>query len=85
MEKSRPAAERIRPFLQAMERSIDLARQRRLHTAPGRGDEPGQPANEETGQDPEQTDPPIRRKARPKRPSHLNDYLSGKPLQPRRD
>ena len=31
MEKSRVTADRIRPILQAMERSIDSARRRRLH------------------------------------------------------
>ena len=31
MEKSRVTADRVRPILQAMERSIDSARRRRLH------------------------------------------------------
>ena len=32
MEQQRPASERVRPILQAMERSIDAARQRRLYS-----------------------------------------------------
>ena len=31
MEKSRATADRVRPILQAMERSIEMARRRRLH------------------------------------------------------
>ena len=39
MKNSRTTAERIRPILQAMERSIDAARQKRLQGADG----PAQP------------------------------------------
>ncbi len=39
MEKSRVTADRVRPILQAMERSIDSARRRRLH-----GSQPQSPA-----------------------------------------
>lgn len=33
MDQTKPAAERVRGILQAMERSIDSARRRRLHDA----------------------------------------------------
>ena len=39
MEKSRATADRVRPILQAMERSIEAARRRRLH-----GSQPQAPA-----------------------------------------
>ncbi len=39
MEKSRATADRVRPILQAMERSIETARRRRLH-----GSQPQAPA-----------------------------------------
>ncbi len=35
MKNSRTTAERMRPILEAMERSIDAARQKRLHDADG--------------------------------------------------
>jgi len=63
MKNSRTTVERIRPILQAMERSIDAARQQRLHDIDG----PAQPR-------PMAIDPHTagdgaipRRKARPKR------------------
>jgi len=63
MKNSRDTAERIRPILQAMERSIDAARQKRLQNVDG----PAQPR-------PMAVDRPLngdgeipRRKARPKR------------------
>ncbi len=62
MEQSRSAAERIRPILQAMERSIETARRRRLHDSQ-------QPTSHgpsellETASD----EPARRLKARPKR------------------
>ena len=40
MEESRSAVDRVRPVLQAMERSIDAARRRRLDTGPIRTDDP---------------------------------------------
>ncbi len=43
MEKSRVTADRVRPILQAMERSIDSARRRRLH-----GSQPQSPAPSHT-------------------------------------
>ncbi len=67
MEDSRSAAERIRPILQAMERSIEDMRRRRLNSSekavgPRRID-PEKPSAEQKEQ--------ARRKARPKRPSAL--------------
>ncbi|GEM_PF-2894067 len=63
MKNSRDTAERMRPILQAMERSIDAARQKRLQNVDG----PAQPR-------PMAVDRPLngdgeipRRKARPKR------------------
>ena len=78
MDNARSAAERVRPILQAMERSIDTARQRRLHTSgiPVREMVPVTPIKQETseavvGQDGE---PAPRLKARPKRASPLSTY-----------
>ena len=64
MKNSRSTADRIRPILQAMERSIESARRRRLNelgAPPVSGSvEPEEPAAPDTGEVP-------RRKARPKR------------------
>lgn len=63
MKSSRSTAERIRPILQAMERSIDSARRRRLDVA-------GSSASIRpvASQDPAVYGPDLpRRKARPKR------------------
>lgn len=77
MENPRNAADKVRPILQAMERSIDTARRRRLNTEdePATAEEaapsaPSQPASirPEQGDEPESANPP-RLKARPKRPS----------------
>ena len=62
MEQSRSAAERIRPILQAMERSIETARRRRLNDSRGpvsRG--PSEPLKTPSDK------PAPRLKARPKR------------------
>lgn len=70
MEKPRPAAERVRPILQAMERSIDAARRRRLHTgAAVEEDEAPVPVAPEPSQSLRLGEPGSRLKARPKRPS----------------
>lgn len=75
MEKSRAASERIRPILEAMERSIDLARRKRLHNMHPAEPTPTtippashiqQPINEQTD---DSQEPYYRRKARPMRPS----------------
>ncbi len=63
MKNSRTTAERMRPILEAMERSIDAARQKRLHDVDG----PAQPRPLAVDQ-PKVGDGAIpRRKARPKR------------------
>ncbi|MDY7109563.1 MAG: hypothetical protein SYC29_13095 [Planctomycetota bacterium] len=78
MDKPRPAAERVRPILQAMERSIDAARRQRLHVT---GDEEKkdedapQPAESENR--PTNGEPPQRLKARPKRSGHFPERDSG--------
>ncbi len=65
MDKSRAAVDRVRPFLAAMERSIDAARRQRLQ-APGE-----RPTEAAILRLAEPTDPvaapPPRLKARPKR------------------
>jgi hypothetical protein len=77
MNDSNRAADRVRPFLQAMERSIDAARQRRLNG----GLEPTEPAPVMTPTSPPANEPstepstepsgePPRLRARPKRPSY---------------
>ncbi len=69
MDKSRAAVDRVRPFLAAMERSIDAARRQRLQ-APG--ERPTEAAILRIAE-PAATDPvaapPPRLKARPKRVS----------------
>ncbi len=76
MDKSRETSEKIRPILEAMERSIDSARRKRLHTA-----HPASPAPTTSSISPTRPAAPIneqpvdaqvpyyRQKARPKRPS----------------
>jgi hypothetical protein len=66
MDRSRPAAERVRPILEAMERSIDAARRRR--TQPGTTPATPRPASMADRQSPPNHAQPMRRlKARPKR------------------
>jgi len=83
MDNSKPAAERIRPILQAMERSIDAARQRRLH-------ESGEPEVSEPVRPDPQTEAPAgdteraaRLKARPKRATPLSGYDQDESLRSR--
>ena len=72
MDKSTPVADRVRPILHAMERSIDAARRRRLH--PNEITEPASPATTTpVGGEPPRTggeDNVPRLKARPKRPAY---------------
>ena len=67
MKISRSTAERVRPILQAMERSIDTARRRRLHEteAPAQAPARARPMAVEHPTGMENQIP--RRKARPKR------------------
>ncbi len=63
MKISRSTAERVRPILQAMERSIDNARRRRLHEA----EAPARARPLAVEQPPGMEHEIPRRKARPKR------------------
>ncbi len=63
MKNSRTTAERMRPILQAMERSIDAARQQRLHNVDG----PAQPRPLAVDRHGAGDGEIPRRKARPKR------------------
>ncbi len=73
MSNAQNAADRVRPFLQAMERSIDAARQRRLNRpGPAAPTTPAAATTELVGGTHETrtgNDPPPRLRARPKRPS----------------
>lgn len=64
MKKSRVTAERIRPILQAMERSIETARRRRMHD--GQAPAEPRPVPVEPHRPVDDAEAP-RRKARPKR------------------
>lgn len=66
MDKSRVTADRVRPILQAMERSIEMARRRRLHGSQPQTQAPSQtpsayqpPVQREYGQPPHQPAPSI--------------------------
>ncbi len=63
MKNSRTTAERMRPILEAMERSIDAARQKRLHDVGG----PTQPRPLAVDRNTAGDGEIPRRKARPKR------------------
>ena len=66
MEKSRATADRVRPILQAMERSIEMARRRRLH-----GSHPQAPTPPPTPpQAQPQFQPQFQPQAQPARPGH---------------
>jgi hypothetical protein len=67
MDKSRAAAERVRPILQAMERSIDSARRKRLHNPTDADADPAPPVQHSAPSPNGESAP--RMKARPKRPS----------------
>ena len=73
MSNQKNAADRVRPFLRAMEQSIDAARQRRLNRpSPVATPTPPQASTELVGGTADaQTEnvPPARPRARPKRPS----------------
>jgi len=69
MEQSRPAAERVRPILLAMERSIEAARQRRLNANEPDDVETAFPAPLKHSTPIGESDAPARLRARPKRPS----------------
>jgi hypothetical protein len=73
MKTSRSTAERIRPILQAMERSIDSARRRRLHEAESPPSTLPPRPDEREGDD----EAVPRRKARPKRSTPVTRQYDG--------
>lgn len=81
MDKSKDAVDRVRPILQAMERSIDAARRRRTD-----GDDEEPIAARETGQDEVRgavdPDTAARMRARPKRPRGFDDVIPARPANP---
>jgi hypothetical protein len=85
MDKPLPAAERVRHILRMMDRSIDTARQHRLRESNPQ-DPPGEQATTEiTDRTNGADNPPVRQKARPKRPAHLNELDAGKSNRQRPD
>lgn len=68
MSKSMSAADRVRPILQAMDRSVDAARRRRLHGSVPATPDPSRPANGDGA-----STPPTRLKARPKRSTPIGN------------
>ena len=74
MDKSRPAVDRVRPFLAAMERSIDAARRQRLQIPGGRSSETTIPPIAEPAATDPVAAPPTRLKARPKRVNPFQCY-----------
>ncbi|MBX3375323.1 MAG: hypothetical protein KF817_15965 [Phycisphaeraceae bacterium] len=90
MDQKQPAADRIRHVLQAMERSIDIARQRRMTgsrpvpapaattppPAPVPAEEPFPPTA------PDQAGQPGRLRARPKRSTPLSGFDDRTPMRP---
>lgn len=90
MERKRPAADRIRPIIEAMERSIDSARRKRCQsdgeseTPPLQPDDQPKPESSngsDAGNDVPRPsggdDGPPRLKARPKRPMNLRNPAGG--------
>jgi len=67
MDNHKPAAERIRPILEAMERSIDSARRSRMHEPTGASVPQLQQAPVQRITPPPTSEPGQRLKARPKR------------------
>lgn len=78
MDKSKAAVDRVRPILQAMERSIDAARRRRTD-----GDETEEGPVRDEGPDEVRgaVDPETaaRMRARPKRPRGFDDVIPARP------
>ena len=80
MEKSRATADRVRPILQAMERSIEMARRRRLQgsqpQAPAQPPVPpqAQPQAQPTFQ------PQFRPQAQPPQPDHGQAQVQPRPV-----
>ena len=77
MEKSRATADRVRPILEAMERSIETARRRRLH-----GSQPQAPAQPPPPQPSAQPtiQPQFRPQAQPTQPDHGQAPVHPRPV-----
>ena len=75
MDRSRPASDRVRPFLEAMERSIDSVRRQRLEDSgeltPAEAVAPAPPVAPATTPAPEVVPPS------PLRPTHVPAVLNG--------
>jgi len=85
MEQKKPAADRVRHILQAMERSIDAARQRRV--TGGRPPVPAAPSNAPALGTSDPIKPmlpekPGRLRARPKRSTPLAGFDNRTPMRP---
>jgi hypothetical protein len=85
MDKPQPAAERVRHILRMMDRSIDTARQHRLRESNPQDPPDDQPATEVNDRRNGADTPPVRQKARPKRPAHLNELDRGTSFRQRSD
>ncbi len=72
MEKSRATADRVRPILQAMERSIEMARRRRLHGSQPQA--PAQPPAQPTFR------PQFQPQAQPAQPDHGQAQAHPRPV-----
>ncbi len=72
MEKSRATADRVRPILQAMERSIETARRRRLHGSHPQA--PAPPQAQPTFQ------PQFQPQAQPAQPDHGPAHAHPRPV-----
>ncbi len=72
MQKSRATADRVRPILQAMERSIETARRRRLH-----GSQPQAPAPPQAQPT---LQPQLQPQAHPAQPDHGQAQPQSRPV-----
>jgi hypothetical protein len=85
MDKSKAKLERVRPILQAMERSIDAARRRRTADNEPLGEDPvattpaetPAPPRVEPGSGPVDAETATRMRARPKRPRGFDEVTRG--------
>ena len=86
MEKSRATADRVRPILQAMERSIETARRRRLHGLQPQAQAPAQPPAQPPAPSPAQPQPTFQpqfqpaQPAQPAQPDHGQAHAHPRPV-----
>lgn len=82
MDKSKQNLDRVRPILQAMERSIDAARAQRMRAArPLTPESPATPPPPSSTSD-QPTDQPTRLRARPKRSTPMSNFDDRAPIRP---